>query len=40
MQYLISPVKITISCNSVPSSHFKCVLLVVYNPDNISTNNV
>ena len=36
MQFLNNPDKIIISCNYVPSFHYKCVLLITYNPDNIS----
>jgi len=36
MQVLANPVNIIISVNVMPTFHYKCVLSIIYNPDNIS----
>ena len=37
--FFIDPVNIIISCVSMPSFHYNCVLLITYNPDNVMKNN-
>ena len=37
-QFFINPVNKLISHNSVPTFNYKCVLLITYNPDNMSNN--
>ena len=38
MDFFINPVYIIISCTSVPTFHYKCVLLITCNRDTISKN--
>ena len=39
IQFLTNPVNIIISYNSMPTFHYRCVLLIVYNPENTYQNN-
>ena len=39
VQIFIKPVNIMFSCNSMPTFHYKYVLLITHNIDKIMTNN-